>query len=180
MLNTISNLPSRTPAAASAPLPGSSSLAPLEIEIIDFFMQLSRVLGQPKSVAEIYGLLFISALPLSMEELMNRLNLSKGSTSQGLRFLRNAGAIRSVYVPGQRAIRYEAVAELRALATRFVRDQIVPRLDDGLVRLERAAALVKSLPASERTRAHARMNMLHSWQKKTRRMLPLMLKLLGG
>ncbi len=180
MLNTRSNLPSRAHAAAIAPHPGSLPLAPLEIEIIDFFVQISRALGQPKSVAEIYGLLFVSSVPLSMDELIGRLRLSKGSTSQGLRFLRNAGAVRTVYVPGQRAVHYEAVAELRALATRFLRDQIVPRLDDGLVRLDRAAVLVRNLPADERSRVHVCMTMLHSWQKKTRRVLPLMLKLLGG
>ncbi len=172
--------PSPTAHSRLPPADRSSGLAPLEVEIIDFFVQISRALGQPKSVAEIYGLLFVSATPLSMDDLIARLNLSKGSTSQGLRFLRNAGAVRMVYVPGQRAVRYEAVAELRNLATRFLRDQILPRLDDGLVRLEHAAALVKNLPAAERTRVHARMTMLHSWEKKTRRVLPVILKLLGA
>jgi hypothetical protein len=32
----------------------------LEVEMIDLFVQFSRVLGQPRSVAEIYGLLFVS------------------------------------------------------------------------------------------------------------------------
>ncbi len=177
--NAVSPARSRAP-RPSSPTPPTPSLVPLEVEIIDFFVQISRALGQPKSVAEIYGLLFVSAAPLSMEDLIARLNLSKGSTSQGLRFLRNAGAVRIVYVPGQRAVRYEAVAELRNLATRFLRDQILPRLDDGLVRLEHATALVKNLPAAERTRVHARMTMLRSWEKKTRRVLPVILKLLGA
>src|ERR1051325_7503619 len=98
----------------------------LETEIIDLFVQLSRLLGQPRSLAEIYGLLFISARPLSMDDLIERLRMSKGSASQGLKFLRNAGAVKMVYVPGDRRVHYEAVAELRNLVTRFLRDQFVP------------------------------------------------------
>src|SRR5882724_4174156 len=100
-----------------------AGLNPLETEIIDFFFQLSRLLGQPRSLAEIYGLLFISARPLAMDHLIERLNLSKGSASQGLKFLRNIGAIKTVYVAGDRRAHYEAVAELRNLVTRFLRDQ---------------------------------------------------------
>src|SRR5881392_2903241 len=79
-----------------------AGLNPLETEIIDFFVQLSRLLGQPRSLAEIYGLLFISARPLSMDDLIERLQLSKGSASQGLKFLHSLGAIHMVYVPGDR------------------------------------------------------------------------------
>src|SRR6266478_6924145 len=108
-----------------------AGLSPLETEIIDFFVELSRLLGQPRSLAEIYGLLFISAHPLAMDDVIERLRLSKGSASQGLKFLRNMGAVRMVYVPGDRRVHYEAVAELRNLATRFLRDQIVPHLENG-------------------------------------------------
>jgi len=40
--------------------PLAAPLSGLETEIIDFFVSLSRLLGQPRSLAEIYGLLFIS------------------------------------------------------------------------------------------------------------------------
>ena len=81
-------------------------LTALETEIIDLFVQVSRVLGQPRSLAEIYGLLFISAQPLAMDDLIGRLNLSKGSASQGLKFLRNIGAVKMVYIPGDRRVHY--------------------------------------------------------------------------
>ena len=66
---------------AKGPKP-AARLSPLETEIIDFFVQLSRLLGQPRSLAEIYGLLFISARPLAMDDLIECLQLSKGSASQ--------------------------------------------------------------------------------------------------
>jgi len=158
----------------------AAPLTPLETEIIDLFVQLSRLLGQPRSLAEIYGLLFISARPLAMDHLIERLNLSKGSASQGLKFLRNIGAVKTVYVPGDRRAHYEAVAELRNLVTRFLRDQIVPHLESGQARLERIARLVRQLPAGERARINGRVTMLQSWGKRGKRFLPIVVKVLGG
>ncbi len=157
----------------------SSSLNPLEVEIIDLFVQVSRALGQPRSLAEIYGLLFISAQPLAMDDLIERLRLSKGSASQGLKFLRNIGAVKMVYVPGDRRVHYEAVAELRNLLTRFLRDQIVPQLETGQARLQRIAGMMKQLPPEQRARLNGRVTMLQSWGKRGRRFLPMVVKLMG-
>jgi DNA-binding transcriptional regulator GbsR (MarR family) len=114
------------PARGSTTPSGRAPLSPLQTEIIDLFVQVSRLFGQPRSLAEIYGLLFIAPRPLAMDDLIEQLNLSKGSASQGLKYLRNIGAVKMIYVPGDRRVHYEAVAELRNLITRFIRDQIVP------------------------------------------------------
>jgi HTH-type transcriptional regulator, glycine betaine synthesis regulator len=158
----------------------SQSLSDLEAEVIGLFVQISRTLGQPRSFAEIYGLLFISGRPLAMDDLIERLQLSKGSASQGLKFLRNAGAIRMAYIPGDRRVHYEAVAELRNLVARFLRDYVVPQLDASEARLQHIAGMVKQMPADERERISPRVTMLQSWEKRTRRFLPVVLKLLGG
>jgi DNA-binding transcriptional regulator GbsR (MarR family) len=164
------------PTVQSVPL---TALNPLETEVIDLFVQLSRLLGQPRSLAEIYGLLFISAKPMAMDELIARLKLSKGSASQGLKFLHSLGAIKMVYVAGDRRTHYEAVAELRKLTTRFLSDQIVPHLDSGQARLQRISGLMKQLAPDQRALVNGRITMLQSWEKKGRRFLPLVVKILG-
>ena len=68
-------------------------LDPLERQVVDVFVDGVRVLGLPRSIGEIYGLLFISRTPLSLDDLVARLKISKGSASQGLRMLRNLGAV---------------------------------------------------------------------------------------
>lgn len=178
---TLDHRPSTSPSTTLELRPSSlpSSLDPLETEVIDLFVQLSRLLGQPRSLAEIYGLLFISARPLAMDDLIARLGLSKGSASQGLKFLRNMGAIRSVYIAGDRRAHYEAVAELRSLAGRFLRDQVVPHLDNGLDRLDRLSSHLERLPKADRERVGARVTMLRSWEKNARRVLPLVATILG-
>lgn len=66
-----------------------------------------------------------------MDDLTERLDLSKGSANQGLKFSRNLGAVRTIAVPGDRRVHYEAVAELRSLAGRFLHDRIEPHLGEG-------------------------------------------------
>jgi DNA-binding transcriptional regulator GbsR (MarR family) len=156
-----------------------SKLEPVETEVIHLFVQFSRALGQPRSVAEIYGLLFISHRPLAMDTLMERLNLSKGSASQGLKYLQDLGAVRTVYVAGERRTHYEAVAQLRNLAGNFLRKQILTYFEDSDARLNHLAALAQKLSGEERKHVIARVKMLRSWERNGRRVLPFMLKILG-
>jgi len=150
-----------------------------EREVIEHFVEISRALGQPRSLAEIYGLLFISPEPLAMDDLIERLQISKGSASQGLKFLREIGAVRQVEVADDRRLHYEAVAELRTLAGRFLRDQLAPRVAGNEKRLAYLADRLHELPENRREHAQSRITMLQSWHKNTRRVLPLMIKILG-
>lgn len=152
----------------------------LEREVIQRFVDITRTLGQPRSLAEIYGLLFISPRPLAMDELIERLQISKGSASQGLRYLRELGAVRPVELAGDRRTHYEAVAELRQIAGTFLRDQLGPRLAGGDPQLERLQAMSESVPAADRAHVRQRVEMLRSWERNVRRMLPLVERLLNG
>nr|MCU0750087.1 hypothetical protein [Akkermansiaceae bacterium] len=72
----------------------AQNLDPLQRQVVDVFVDGVRVLGLPRSIGEIYGLLFISPSPLSLDDLVHRLQISKGSASQGLRMLKSLGAVR--------------------------------------------------------------------------------------
>ena len=167
-----------TPALSEAA--PSQAWSGLEAEVIGLFVQLSRIIGQPRSYAELYGLLFLSPRPLTMDELIARLGISKGSASQGLNFLRKTGAIRVVHLPGRRAAHYEAVAELRHLAAGFVQDQILPQVEDSQDRLEQIVGMAAKLPARERAQANRRITMLQSWGKRTRQFLPMVVEMMGA
>jgi DNA-binding transcriptional regulator GbsR (MarR family) len=158
----------------------TSGLAPVEVEAINLFIQFSRALGQPRSYAEIYGLLFICERPLSMDELIERLALSRGSASQGLKFLEDLGAIRAVYLPGERRTHYEAVAELRNMAGRFLSQQVLPHFHGSTARLDQIGAQISKLPAERRKHVQARVKLLRSWVQNGRRVIPIALKVLGA
>ena len=48
-------------------------------ESIDFFVRMMSIMGFPRSVGEIYGLLYFSQQPLSMDKIMDKLRISLGS-----------------------------------------------------------------------------------------------------
>ena len=153
-------------------------LTPLELEVIGLFVRLAQLAGLPKSVGEIYGLLYASPRPLAMDDLMVRLNLSKGSTSQGLKQLRAFGAIRNVYVAGERRDHYVAEIHLRNLVSGFLREQLQPHLASGSERLERISRLGERLPPAERKLIQERIAKLRSWHSQGQKIIPVILKLL--
>jgi DNA-binding transcriptional regulator GbsR (MarR family) len=158
--------------------PSNGALSALEKEAVGLFVELGRMINQPRSVAEVYGLLFISTRPITMDDLVERLGASLAAADRALRFLRKAGAMRIVYVPGDRRMHFEAVAELRHLVNGFVRDQILPKLGNTESRIDRLAEVVAKLPGAERAKLSARAAMLESWSKKTRDLVPIIVKLL--
>ena len=158
----------------------NGDLSQLEAEAISLFVQLGHLAAQPRSFAEVYGMLFVSPRPLPIEDLVNRLGTSRGSAERALRFLRKGGLLRMVYVPGDRRMHYEAVAEPRHLVLGFLRDQILPQLEAAGSRIDRLAESVRKLPAEERGQLSARIARLQSWEKKGRRFLPMILRMLGG
>ncbi len=131
------------------------ALNEIEISVIDLFVRGVQVLGLPKSVGEIYGLLFISEEPLSLDDLVERLGISKGSASQGMRILRGLGAVSTKYIPGQRRDHYVAQAELKALVSGFVSGELMPHLESGE---ERLTALIEDCKADESDGAEFRRN----------------------
>jgi DNA-binding transcriptional regulator GbsR (MarR family) len=157
---------------------GSLTLNAVELEVIDLFVNAVKLLGVPKSIGEIYGLLFISEEPMPLDELVARLKISKGSASQGLRSLRNLGAVKSVYVAGDRRDHYEAVAELKPLASGFMKEQLQPHLENGGQRLARLQELAdEAAEGADGERGHFykdRVERLSKWERKARRLLPLM------
>ena len=113
-----------------------------EVEVIDdrilsFFQDGVRMIGLPKSLGEIYGVLYASPKPMTMQDLINRLGISKGSASQGLKMLRTLGAVRQVDYRDDRKTYFEADVELKKLVGGFIREEIRPHLKSGQDKLAR-------------------------------------------
>ena len=141
---------------------------------------LADVLNLPRSVGEIYGILFISSEPLCLDDCRIRLNISKGSTSQGLKILRSFGAIRTIYGPGDRKDYYLAETSLRKMAAGFATEQIKPHLASGEDRMARIRGLLDAYGPAEREALEEKIDLLENWQNRAGKTLPLVLKLIGG
>ena len=74
--------------ARPRPTRAKGGLSPLEREVIGYFAPWGEVLGVAPSVAQIYGLLYATATPMPFDDIREKLGMSQGSVSQGLKFLR--------------------------------------------------------------------------------------------
>ena len=152
----------------------------LELEVIDIFVSIVRMLGIPKSVAEIYGLLFVSPEPLPLDGIVDRLRISKGSVSQGLKLLRAFGGVKTTYVAGDRRDHYVAEIELKMLVAGFMRGEIQPRLENGKQRLVHVEEIQEQLNAEDRRKNFygVRVRKLKQWHDRSQGLLPLLSSML--
>ena len=109
-------------------------------EMIQASGTLFQVLGLPRSAGQIYGLLFLSARPLSLDDMCNLLSISKGSASMGTRHLSAWGVIRQVWVPGNRRDHFEATQDLTQLLKASYAEFVKPRLNSAEKKLARIYA----------------------------------------
>ena len=154
----------------------ASVLQELEVEAIEMFINFLRLIGLPKSVGEIYGLLFVAPRPMAMDEIMERLGISLGAASQGLKLLRSFGAVRVVYERGERRDHYVADLELSRFATVFIKDELQPRMDMAAERIKRMEQALAELPPKERKATRERIERLKHWLDKGRKLLPWLIR----
>lgn len=156
------------------------AISPIEEQVISVFVDGVKVLGLPRSVGEIYGLLFISSNPLSLDDLVKRLGISKGSASQGLRTLKSLGAVREAAEQPERRTYYEPAIELKRLVGGFIREQIRPHLDSGKIKVSNLATAANLVDDPEQRQfLKDRVERLNHWMKTSGKVLPILQKLLG-
>ena len=159
----------------------SSPPAPLsafQLQSVALFIHVFGALSLPRSIGEIYGLLFSTPEPLSLDDVQSRLQLSRGSASEGLRWLRSLGAVNQVYLAGIRKEHFTAETSLRKLASGYLRDRIDPHLENGPSRLR---ILESSIDSTSPT-AHfekSRLGQIVGWYKFFAKALPLIKALAG-
>jgi HTH-type transcriptional regulator, glycine betaine synthesis regulator len=150
----------------------------LEREFVSIFSDLADLFGNPRSHGAIYGVLFSSERPLSMDEIIMRLDISKGSASQGLRQLEELGAILRTKEDGERSHTYVARIELKPLIAGFLHKRLTPRLVSSAQRLKELEKLLPQMPPAFRPIARLRLKRVTKWHRRARTFLPLAQKLL--
>ncbi len=139
-----------------------------------------QLFGVPKSVGQIYGLLYASPEPLGFTAIVERLEISKGSVSQGLQLLRALGAINKVELKGgiNRGVSYEPELSLRQLVKGFLEERLAPLASAGAQRLKRLKDLAEQAP--ENTKFYLeRTKQLENWRKRLGIVTPMLTALLG-
>ena len=85
-------------------------------KFISTWGSLGTLWGINKVMAQIQSLLFISVKPLSMEDIMEELKISRGNTSMNLRQLIDWGIVNKEFIPGERKEYFTTEKNVQELA----------------------------------------------------------------
>jgi len=125
------------------------NLQAVQDSMLDGLGQLAAYFGFSKVMGQLYGALMLSAEPLSLDDLVELLDISKASVSMNLRTLEHLGMVRQVWVKGRGDRRkfYEAETDFwqiisNILAGREMRDvsRALSVMDDNAARLSKSMA----------------------------------------
>jgi HTH-type transcriptional regulator, glycine betaine synthesis regulator len=112
-------------------------------EMIAIGGRLCQLLGLPRSTGQIYGLLYLSLKPLSLDDIVAMLGISKASASTGTRHLLYWGAIRQTWVPGERRDHFEIVEDVGQWIRGIYQEYVKPRLNSSKQRLDSLQAYLE-------------------------------------
>jgi DNA-binding transcriptional regulator GbsR (MarR family) len=107
-------------ARADAP---ESTLADLEERFVLHWGEMASAWGINRTMGQIHGLLYISPEPLSMDEIMQRLKISRGNASMSLRSLEEWGVVQRVHYTGDRREYFRSLTDVWELFQTLVRER---------------------------------------------------------
>lgn len=147
---------------------------------IDLGGRSAQRLGLPRSLGQIYAVLYLSPRPMSLHDVMHALQISKGNASMGVRQLKAWGALEQVWVRGDRRDYYQANPDFRAVLRHLLQIHIKPRLESTSRQLEEMQRLISQRAAGSQESAfiRQRLRQLHTFELKVRKLLPLAEKIL--
>lgn len=120
--------------------------------LLDKINQICGKFGLNNIIAQLYAVLYFSGKPLSLDDMVERLKISKGSVSINIRALERYGAVNRVWVKGSRKDYYEAEMDIYKVAMARIKSMAQRRLsevDDMIGSSYQAINLVQSSDTEE-------------------------------
>lgn len=143
--------------------PVSVSISAPRWELIQLCVHVTRLLGVPRSVCEIFGFVFTSSIPVTFEDIVAGLGMSNGSASHGLRYLRRVGALSVTYLARDRRDYYVAEVSLGRLVSGYLLENVTHHLADNRERISAMRAALEAENGSDHLTA--RVELLFEWNR---------------
>lgn len=120
------------------------NLAAVHDSMLDGLGQLSDYFGLSKVMGQLYGALLLSSEPLSLDDLMERLSISKASVSMNMRTLEHMGMVRQVWMRGKSGRRkyYEAETDFIQIITNILSGREMRDVDRAITVLDENTRLL--------------------------------------
>ncbi|CAM3638724.1 MarR family transcriptional regulator [Flavobacterium gelidilacus] len=106
--------------------------------------------GINKTMAQIHALLMVSNEPISMEDVMEELQISRGNASMNLRALMDWGIVYKEYKAGERREFFTAEKNLDELAVKIARERSKREIKPALKVLKEVSSIDSNATEEER------------------------------
>ena len=126
--------------------------------------QMGSVWGISRTMAEVHALLYITDEPMCTDDVMDRLQISRGNASMSLRALVDWGLVVRSHKRGDRKEYFRAEQDVWTMARAIVRERLKREVDpllaslyeirDMVPRATKEGRKTASLPASESAESH--------------------------
>ncbi len=127
----------------------SAMAADSEQQFVEAWGAMGALWGINRSVARCHALLMASEDPVSLDEIAERLQISRGNASMSLKELRNFGVIRQVQNPGDRRDYYVTEPDVWTMFFRIFKERKRREFDPALGAVR---ALLERAPSSGKVR----------------------------
>ncbi|MGN6367363.1 MAG: GbsR/MarR family transcriptional regulator [Phycisphaerae bacterium] len=125
-----------------------SSIHNARREFVDLWGQMANHWGINRTMAQIHALLMISPEPLTAEQIMDELQISRGNVSMNLRDLINWGIVRRTSLPGDRRDFFVTEQDVWSMFQIILRERKKRELDPLLSRLDECLVHAGKRPES--------------------------------
>ena len=157
------------PAAASSSSSSSTAaLSPLVRSFVGHFGEMGSRWGINRTVGQMYALIFVSPTPLNADDMAQKLEISRGNVSMGLKELQAWRLVRLRHLPGDRREYFDAPSDaweiFQTLAEERRRREIEPTLSMLRNALLEAPATDEDRIAQERMKGmHDLIELMTTW-----------------
>jgi DNA-binding transcriptional regulator GbsR (MarR family) len=121
----------------------NENLAKARDNFIEGIGHLASTAGLSRVIGQLYAMLFLSNEPLCLDDMGERLKISKGNASVNIRELEKLGVVKKVWVKGSRKDFYEAELNLEKLIKNGIVAAARRRMDMILETVDTTENLVK-------------------------------------
>ena len=113
----------------------------------DYFIEtasrLSKGMGLSEIAGQIYALLYLSPEPISLNEMVEKLKISKASASVNIRALEGWGAAKKVWVKGNRRDHYVADRDIWKIVTNRLKLGLERRITEASGAIEQVEKMLQ-------------------------------------
>ncbi len=114
---------------------GDDPLREAQDRFVAVWGQMAGAWGISRTMAEVHALLYISGVPLCTDDIMERLDISRGNASMSLRALLDWGIVERSHKRGDRKEYFECEQDVWAMFRAIVRERIKREVDPLLASL---------------------------------------------